>query len=93
MALVQAVREGMDPDALVALANRILADESIPAMQRMQACAPVFAMGFAKVPERMEVLTANVPQIDVQRVLSKLSEPALRELLALTESTEPTDES
>lgn len=82
LALAERIREGMDPEKLVALANQIMADESIPPLQRLQALAPIFAMGFAKVPERHEVLSLNVSQIEAQRVSQHLDVDTLRKLTA-----------
>jgi len=86
LALAERIREGMDPGKLVELANKVMADESIPAMQRLQALSPVYLMGFAKLPDRHEVVSVNVPQIEAQRVLARLSVAAHREVLAAMEA-------
>lgn len=86
LALAERIREGMDPDALIALANKVMADESIPAMQRLQALSPVYLMGFAKLPERHEVLNVNVSQIEVQRVSARLDVDTLRRLTEALEA-------
>ena len=82
LALAEKIRNGMDPDQLVALANQVMTDESIPPLQRLQALAPIFAMGFAKVPERHEVLNVNISQIEAQRVSAHLDVDTLRKLTA-----------
>ena len=86
LALAERIREGMDPDALIALANKVMADDSIPAMQRLQALSPVYLMGFAKLPERHEVLNVNVSQIEVQRVSARLDVDTLRRLTEALEA-------
>ena len=84
MSLAFQIRGSAEPAEMVAVALEILRGGTIA--EKLSALNWLSANGYQRPAERLEVLTAEVPQIEAQRVLARLSVAAHREYLAALEA-------
>lgn len=79
LALAEAIRERIDPHKVIDLLESHLADDKVPAAQRLAAALPWMHAGFMKPPTSVDVTTTNTaPAYD----LSALTDAELAELEA-----------
>ncbi len=84
MSLAFEIRGACEPSEMVKVAVEIMRRGTIA--EKLAALNWLSTNGYQRPAERLEVLTAEVPQIEAQRVLARLSVDAHREWLAAIEA-------
>lgn len=70
LALAEAIRRRVDPERILDLVDRLLADETVPVADRLAAVLPWMGAGYLKPPTTAAVAieTQGAPQLDWSRV-------------------------
>jgi len=84
MSLAFEIRGACEPSEMVKVAVEIMRRGTIA--EKLAALNWLSTNGYQRPAERLEVLTAEVPQIEAQRVLARLSVAAHREYLEAMEA-------